>query len=63
MSEAVEKNLRRQMAGNLAAGRASHAIAHNEDPMLGQRGAGVLIGVAHPPAMGEHGKGARGRKG
>jgi hypothetical protein len=63
MGEAVQKCLRRQMAGNLAPGRASHAVADDEDSMLRQRGAGVLVGVAHAAAIGEHGEDAARRKG
>ena len=61
MGEAVEKGLCGEMAGDLASGGASHAVADDEDSALGQRGAGVLVGVAHATAMGEHGEGATGR--
>ena len=63
LGKAVEKSLCCQTAGNLASRGASHAVAHHEGPMLGQRGAGVLVGAAHPAAMREHGEGACGRRG
>lgn len=43
------------MAGDLAAGGASHAIADDEGAVLGQRRACILIGVADAASMGEHG--------
>ena len=59
MGEAVEEGFGGEMAGHFASGGASHAIADDEGAVLGQGGAGVLVGVAHTAAMGEHGEGTR----
>ena len=62
MGEAVKEGLAGQMAGDLAGGGAAHAVADDEGSMLGQGGAGVLVGVADAAGMGEHGEGAVGAR-
>jgi hypothetical protein len=49
------------MAGDLARGGASHAIADDEGALLRARTTGVLIGAADAATMGEHGEEAVGR--
>ena len=44
------------MAGNFAGCRPAHAVANDEGAALGQCGAGVLIDVAHPARIREHGE-------
>ena len=44
------------MAGDLARGGASHAIADDEGALLRARTTGVLIGAADAATMGEHGE-------
>jgi len=62
LAEAVQEGLGSEMAGHFAAGGATHAIAYDENALFGQGGAGVLVGVSHTTAVGEHGEGMRGRR-
>lgn len=57
VAEAVEEGFSGEMAGYFAAGGAAHAIAYDKDAEVRQGGACILVGVAHPAAMGEHGEG------
>ena len=59
-SEAGEEGLNGKMAGDFAGCRPSDAIANDERSALGQCGAGVLIDVAHPARIREHGEVANG---
>jgi hypothetical protein len=58
MSEAVEEGFRREMAGDLAGGRASYAVTDDEGSEFGQGSAGVLVGVADLTRICAHGKAA-----
>ena len=57
MAEAVEECFGGQVAGDFSSGHTAHAIADDEDAVLGKCCAGVLIGVADAAAMREHGEG------
>jgi hypothetical protein len=57
----VQEGVGGKTAGDLAGGGPSDAIADDEGAVLGKRGAGVLIGVAHTARIGEHGEGAHWR--
>jgi len=59
MAEAVEEGFGGEMACDFTGGCASYAVANDEGSVFGKRGAGILIGVAHQAAMGEHGEDAR----
>ena len=63
VGEAREKGLGGEMAGDFAGSGAAHAVADDKDAVFGQRGAGVLIEVAHPAGMREHGEDKGGRAG
>ena len=63
VGEACEEGLGGEMAGNFAGSGAAHAVADDKGAVLRQRGAGVLIDVAHPAGMREHGEDKGGRAG
>ena len=54
VSEAIEKRFGSERAGDFAGGRSAYAIADDKDAVFRQRGAGVLIRMAHAAGMGEH---------
>ena len=62
LAEGVQEGFGSEMAGDLTGGGSSNAIADDEGAEVGQGGAGVLVGVAHMAAMGEHGEGAEWRR-
>ena len=56
LSEAGEEGLGGEMAGDFAGSGAAYAVADDKGPVFGESGAGVLIDVAHPAGMREHGE-------
>jgi hypothetical protein len=58
----VQEGFGGEMAGDLTGGGSSNAIADDEGAEVGQGSAGILVGVAHMAAMGEHGEGAEWRR-
>ncbi len=57
--EGVEEGFEGEMAGDFSGSGTSHAVADDEDAVLGAGSGGVLVGVADAAVVGEGCEGAR----